>query len=43
MVYLLWQVHSKIYNIGKRLKIFKCKIYFPPTLIFLIGSPIGLL
>jgi len=37
MVYLIWQIHLKIYNINKRLKIKICKIYFHqlPTLAYL--------
>jgi hypothetical protein len=35
MVYLIWIVHPKIYNIGKSLKIQKFKIYFPFIFIFL--------
>ncbi len=37
MVYLIWKVHPKNYNISKRPKIQKCKIYFPITFIFQIG------
>ncbi len=35
VVYLIWLVHPKIDNIGKRIKFLKIKFYFPPTFTFL--------
>jgi hypothetical protein len=34
MIYLTWLVRPKNYNIGKRHKIQKFKIYFAPIVIF---------
>jgi hypothetical protein len=43
MVHLTWLIHPKFYNIDKRPKIQKFKIYFSPFFFFEQGSPIGLL
>jgi hypothetical protein len=43
MVYLIWKIHSKFYNMVKGVKFKNAKSNFHLFLLFEQGSPIGLL